>query len=460
MKTRLTVAVAAGAMIFGLAMPVSAVADEAGSTRAEGVLPDGRATWIADVPREWDGTLVLYGHGYNGAPSNPATNAPDPTTAQALLDRGYAIAGSSYERSGWTLDTAAQDQLETVAAFTARFGEPERVIALGNSMGGLITGQLAETPGDVIDGAVPMCGLMSGGVQLLNYQLDGLHALAQLVVPEGETLELVGYSDAGEAQALVATLEAAVTVAEQSAAGRARLALAAALFHSSTWADGQPEPSRRDLDAQASAQIAVMKSNLAFFSFGRFDIEQTHGGNASWNAGVDYQALITHSATRDVVKKLYREAGLDLRADLDTLTATADVTADPAALERARAVSDLTGRLQVPVLSVHTTNDTLMPAQVQEEYDEMVRDARAGGLLRQALVHRVGHCTFSPGEYVAAVLAMDERLDRGRWTFASTPWGLDRAAESIDLGGSEYDIRYRAEEWLGDRGGHLGGPRY
>ena len=58
--------------------------------------------------------------------------------AQALLDRGYALVGSSYERSGWTLDTAAEDQLQALEAFGAEVGEPTRVLAMGTSMGGLI----------------------------------------------------------------------------------------------------------------------------------------------------------------------------------------------------------------------------------------------------------------------------------------------------------------------------------
>jgi hypothetical protein len=74
-----------------------ATAQAAPATRHDGVLPNG-ATWIADVPANWNGTLLLYSHGYNPGPANPPVNSPDPATAEALLARGYALAGSSYSR--------------------------------------------------------------------------------------------------------------------------------------------------------------------------------------------------------------------------------------------------------------------------------------------------------------------------------------------------------------------------
>ena len=78
-----------------------------------GTLPDG-ASWIADVPSGWNGTLLLYSHGYG--PLN-AADAPDPTTEDALLGMGYALAGSSYDPNGswWALGSAVRDQFETLA---------------------------------------------------------------------------------------------------------------------------------------------------------------------------------------------------------------------------------------------------------------------------------------------------------------------------------------------------------
>jgi hypothetical protein len=72
----------------------------AGSAEAQqhltGTLADG-ATYVIDVPAGWNGTLLLYSHGYVAPGSaNPAQDVGDGITATYLLGAGYALAGSSY----------------------------------------------------------------------------------------------------------------------------------------------------------------------------------------------------------------------------------------------------------------------------------------------------------------------------------------------------------------------------
>src|SRR5450759_5185278 len=57
--------------------------------------PGMTSTYVIEVPSPWNGTLVLYSHGYSFTPSS-ATDAGDPVTHDWLLNNGYAIAGSSY----------------------------------------------------------------------------------------------------------------------------------------------------------------------------------------------------------------------------------------------------------------------------------------------------------------------------------------------------------------------------
>ncbi len=54
------------------------------STHYTGTLPDG-GSWIADVPSPWNGTLLLYSHGYG---STTPADSSDPGTQQDLLKRG------------------------------------------------------------------------------------------------------------------------------------------------------------------------------------------------------------------------------------------------------------------------------------------------------------------------------------------------------------------------------------
>lgn len=421
----------------------------------EGSLANG-TTWIADLPSSWNGTLLLYSHGYNPSPPgspNPPRNAPNPDTATALLARGYALAGSSYARVGWTMDTAAEDQIATLAAVTDRIGRrPARTLAVGTSMGGLVTGQLAERAGSVIDGALPTCGLMHGGVDLLNYQLDGAHAIAQLLVPAGDRpVRLADYGGSRAAlDAAVATLIGAVQSGQGTAQGRARIALAAALYHLPTWEAGQPQPAPGDHDAQQLAQFRQFPLALSFTYPARLDIEANAGGNPSWNAGVDYSRIFRSSAQRAQVTDLYARAGLDLDADLRRLTRTAHVRPDPAALLWQRSTSTLTGRTAVPVLSIHTTDDILAPVQVEQEYREDVRAAGREAELRTAITNRPGHCAFTPAELVVSVQALETRVRTGSWA-AAFPWRLNVAARRLDLGGADFLPRYVPATFLADR---------
>jgi pimeloyl-ACP methyl ester carboxylesterase len=401
------------------------------------------------VPADWNGTLLLYSHGYTPGPDNPPRNSPNQPTADALLARGYALAGSSYSRPGWALATAADDQLATLGAVRRLIGRPHHVIAFGTSMGGLVTGQLAQRAGRSIDGALATCGIMAGGIDLHNYQLDGLHALAELLLP-GQPVKLVRFASFAEAVATVQQLTAAVQAAQATAEGRARIALASAYFQLPGWFPGLPKPAAHDYPAQEVGQYNGLLASLFRFETGRFDVEQSAGGNFSWNVGVDYRRLLAQSDHADQVRSLYRQAGLDLHADLDLLTRTADVAPDPGAVEWVARTSTLSGHLEMPVLTMHTTNDQLVPVQHEEEYAEDVRQAGDNRLLRQAYVDHPGHCTFTVAEFVAGVETIRTRIEIGRWDALATPRRLQALAESLGLGDAAF-VRFRPGEFLGDR---------
>jgi pimeloyl-ACP methyl ester carboxylesterase len=436
-----------GALIAVLGpFPVSAQAAEA--THYDGVLPNG-ATWIADVPADWNGTILLYSHGYNPGPDNPPTNSPGAAVAEALLARGYALAGSSYSRSGWVTDTAAQDQIDTLRAVAALIGQPRRAIALGTSFGGMITGQLAERAGRWLDGAVATCGLMGGGTDLHNYQLDGSHAIAQLLLA-GQEVKLVNLSDPGEAFAIADRMVAALDRAQTTPEGRARVALITALYQEPAWIPGQPEPAPDDIEARQAGQYQNLRTILPFILFGRYDMEQSAGGNPSWNKGVDYRRQLAESGHLAQVARLYRRAGIDPRADLTLLTRTANVTADPVASRWMARTSTLSGRLEMPVLTLHTTDDGLVPVEHEEEYAEDVRQSGAGALLRQAHVAHAGHCAFTTAELVAAVLTIEKRIDNGYWGRLADPRRMQELADSLGLDSGAF-VKFRPGEFLGDR---------
>ncbi|MFD0331775.1 hypothetical protein ACFQZC_35505 [Streptacidiphilus monticola] len=57
------------------------------------------------------------------------------------------------------------------------------MISVGQSMGGLINAQIARDGAGRVDAALGLCGLVAGGVDLDNYQLDAEYTLATFFDP-------------------------------------------------------------------------------------------------------------------------------------------------------------------------------------------------------------------------------------------------------------------------------------
>jgi len=439
----------AGTVALALVGAAPAHATAPASGHFTGTLADG-AVWIADVPANWNGTLLLYSHGFGPL---TAADSPDPVTQAALLARGYALAGSSYDPNGseWALDTAVSDQFGTLAAVeqTVLPSRPAEVLAFGTSMGGLVSALEAQDGAGRINGALTTCGIVAGGINLNEFQLDGEYVLARLLLP-GQDVQLVNFGGpdgASQASATAATLTAAAEQAQLTPAGRARLALALAFLNAAPWDPSATAPAPADDPAaQESAQYDLeftgALSILNFIEVGRASIDQADGGSASWNAGVNYAQVLAKSPFRGEVASLYRGAGLSLGSDLADLTQNADITADPAAVRSLDQTSVPSGRLAVPELDLHTIGDNLVPVEVENYYARQVSKAGDGNLLRQAFVNSFGHCNFSPAELVAGVLALSHRVVAGQWDQAAYPSSLNQVASSLDLGAAQFAEGY------------------
>ena len=183
------------------------VASAAGSTTEVGRIGD--ANFVIDMPSSWNGALLVYSHGYRPpssdpscAPSNaavwalcnPGQDAGDPLTRQAVLGQGFALAGSSYSTMGWSVEAALHDQIALMDHFAAEHGQPTRSIAWGHSLGGMITAGLVQRDPDRFAGALPMCGVLAGGVAVWNVGLDGEFIFKTLLAP-GSNLQLVHITD-------------------------------------------------------------------------------------------------------------------------------------------------------------------------------------------------------------------------------------------------------------------------
>jgi pimeloyl-ACP methyl ester carboxylesterase len=378
------------------------------------------SNYLIEVPSPWNGTLVLYSHGYSFGPPfgaqapQAAEDAGDPTTHDWLLANGYAIAGSSYATTGWALQQAFQDQIAVLDVFKKKGYHANRTIAWGHSLGGMITAGLVQLFPNRFAGALPMCGVVAGGPGVWNQGLDSEFAFLTLQAPGA--FQLSGFTAANVGANFTAATDA-FTAAQGTAQGRARIALSAALVDLPGWFDpALPQPAANDYANQELNQFAWNLSPDLFFGFfGRYELEQRAGGNFSWNTGVDYRAQLAKSTDRAEVQALYAAAGLDLAKDLDTLNDAKRISAEEGPVAYVTKYITYNGDLDIPVLTMHTTGDGLVEVTDENAYANVVSSAGDSGLLRQVYVHRAGHCSFSPAETVTAFQSLIHRIDTHQW---------------------------------------------
>lgn len=426
MSTRSSIAHAA-ATIVATALTISpgiAFADASGDD-LHGELPSG-GSYVIHEPEHWNGTVLVWSPGYGGGSGDEPDAAPSSALADWALDEGYALTGTSTAEGGWAVQNLLVDQRDLVDIVADKLGDPERVIAWGSSMGGLTSVALMEAHPEAFDAALPLCGSVAGAVPMLNGSLDGTFAFKTLLAPDDERLELV---DVHDEQARQAAFTEILDEAQRTPEGRARIALAASLAQIPTWTQPDSErPAPGDIEAQQQ-QLS------AGFLWGavspRQPLEARAGGNFSWNTGVDYAHSLRTSGNRQLVRSLYREAGLSLDGDLDALAGTDRISADPEAVAYMQRNATPTGDLSGPVLTVHETGDLAPTVAQSRTYADRVRARGNNGLLRQAFVDRPGHCTFVDAEVAAALTALETRLDTGRWANVATTRALNESASRI-----------------------------
>ncbi|HET9742563.1 MAG TPA: prolyl oligopeptidase family serine peptidase [Terriglobales bacterium] len=416
--------------LLAFALLALSITASAQVTTHTGTLDDG-ATFLIEVPANWNGTLFLYSHGYvTPGSANPAQDVGDPATRAFMLANGFALAGSSYATTGWAVHEALPDQIAVLDQFDALVAHPKRTIAWGHSLGGMITAGLIQLYPERFDAAMPMCGVLSGGVATWNTALDGEFAFKNLLAAE-TPLQMVKIANPNLNLGIA---EQVLALAQATPQGRARIALVADLDDGPGWfVPTSPEPAANDFAGQEANQFLwAQQVDFPFIFAFRAELEARAGGNVSWNTHVDYRRQFERSINRAEVKALYGAAGLDLDADLDALNDAERVSASEEPLEYLERNIIYNGNIQVPVLTLHTTGDGLVVVENESAYDNVVDEAGNARLLQQRFVHRAGHCAFTPAETIAAVETLLTRLATGRWPHDSDADDLN--AEAAGLG--------------------------
>lgn len=402
------------------------------------------AKYEVKLPDKWNGTLLLWSHGYRQAqPAPPDFNpvetnaeaAPSDETAADLLSKGYALAGSAFATNGWDVLDGVRANEALHAWFSSHVARPYRTYVWGESLGGLITQTLAEKHPEWVTAAAPLCGVLGGTNHNLDLALDVTYAIKSLLVPD---LKLTDYASFDEAVTnFNAAYKAVLAATKDIQNGVPKLLVIAAIVDS-------PQQTRaydgHDTPSQLGAVVESLLTAVGYGTYGRWELEQRVGGNASSNSDTDYAARIS-----DTEKSLPETVSAgSVARNLALLAQGQRVEADAAARAKADTLGNPTGVLKDPTLTLHTVADPLVVVQNEQVFRKRVLAAttrRSADLLQlytrapetyTTAPYGAGHCNFTTQELAGVVSLLDLWARQGSYpttadvttAFANDP-GLD-----------------------------------
>ena len=392
------------------------------------------ARYEIKLPKSWNGTLLMYSHGYRYAQPAPPSftpvetspqSAPDDATATTLLGQGFALAGSAYKSNGWAVQDGVQAAEDLHAFFVASFAAPRRTLVWGDSLGGLITQTIAEKHPEWVDGAAPFCGALAGVVPNMDLALDVSYAIKTLVYPK---LRLTGYASYQDAVTnwTEAVKRLVAAASDTKGGGTAKVLYIAALVD----APSQTETfDGSSITSKVKATVEALAVALGYGTFARYDLEQRFSGNPSGNVGIDYSARISESE-----KSLIATVTPGGVATFDAaMAAGTRVAADPAALAKALAIGgDPKATVLKPTITLHTAADPLVIVQNESffkaRYDAAVQSGAASCDLIQLYTvapsnypekpgapYGAGHCNFTSQSRVAVIDLLNSWVQGGTY---------------------------------------------
>jgi pimeloyl-ACP methyl ester carboxylesterase len=342
---------------------------------SDGTLQHG-ALYRVCFPPTWNGDLVLYAHGY--VASDRALTIPDDaiggqSAADVVTELGYAFATTSYRANGLVAPDAVEDLTELADTIQRRFTpDPARTAIVGVSEGGLVATLAVERHPDRFDGALAACGPIGNFRSQLDYFANFRVVFDYLfpgVLP-GTAVDVPQF--VRDRWASVYSSAVVVSLAVNPSAARELIAITKAPVAGD------------DIQSIAATTVGLLWYNV----FGTADAQARLGGQPFDNTARVYSGSSDDEALNAGVARF-----------------TADSTA-VAAMQN----FETTGALQVPVVTIHTTRDPIVPASQSADYGSKVNAAGAGSQLTQSTVDRFGHCSFEKPEMLGAFTTLWEKI--------------------------------------------------
>ncbi|MFE3163200.1 hypothetical protein [Streptomyces sp. NPDC059224] len=362
---------------------------------------DGRATcytgqdihgayYAIAVPAHWNGSLVVHAHGGPdlGTGSDPARSVDDLARWSVMVKEGYAWAGSSYRRGGYGTRMAAEDTENVRRLFVENFGGPRRTYVHGQSWGGDVAAKVVEVygrRGGPYDGALLTSGVLGGGSRGYDYRVD-LRVVYQYYCRNMPRPAEPPYP-------LWQGLRADSTLT--TAGLRARLQECTGYASAPQERTALQQRNLDDILAVTGVPERTLESHLRFAVFTFRDIvhDRLGGRNPFSNLGVRYSGSHDDTALNAGVERF---------------------AADPTAVRDLSYDSDLTGRVSIPVLTMHAIDDPTAFVEHEAAYRAALRGAHRDRYLVQTFTHESEHSALSDAEYANSVAALDGWVRTGR----------------------------------------------
>jgi hypothetical protein len=361
----------------------------------------GRSGYRVEVPAPWNGTLVMFAHGYAGNGRTVAVT--DPNLRQWFVDHGYAWAASSYAMNGYDVGTGVIDTHDLLTAFPSITGlRPTRVIMSGLSMGGAITMAEIEHYRNTFAGAMPYCGVL-GGNDLFNYFLGANVTAAALTtthVSFPTAADSAGYAPTYDAQVLNEVPELGIG-SSTGLTARGRAWKTAVEYLSGGIRPGFD----RALAYWDSFGFAPL-TNIPFL-FGLYP-GLTGGGLGFLNGNVtDDEGVFYRFSDPAEPSDLTSRA---LNAQVLRVARTVPLSTDPTATE----LPDLTGTPGIPVVSVHGIGDLFVPFSMDQDYARLAGSRGQGDLFVSRAIREVEHCGYDNAELASAFTGLTTWISTGQ----------------------------------------------
>ena len=326
----------------------------------------GGSVYQLEVPADWNGGLVLFMHGYGELASTAGVSPPG--YRRYLIGHGYAWGASSFSSTSLIPGRAADETAALWDLFARRYGRPERAYVTGVSMGGLATHIAAERYGNRFDGALGQCGAAS--------QTPAASITADFFV--------------------AAAYVAGVTQREFDRSSGTHALIRNRILP----ALRRPRMHRRFEDIM----VSLTGGPRPFDRLG-FRMEEA----TNWERA-ELQVASGIASNRHEVYRLGPPSPVTSR---EFNRAAIRLHTNPALRRAFLAGNETTGRLAMPLLTMHTTGDGQVPIEQARIHRRRVAAAGRRRLLVQRFITDAGHCGFTTTEWEAAFKALVRWVERG-----------------------------------------------